>query len=339
MKKFRNTLIAVLSIIFVLLSFTSVFAESTEYYLKDLGMSLHLSDSLTVKTNENAALPKGYYLEATNEDSSLKISIAMEKNEATEKVDSFANQSSTYLDEYKFSLQSQGLSEVKDATYGSVPFLDYKQTSPSETGIESFELHSITCINGMSIAIVSESIGDNFTSDELAIIKSALESISFDSVKTQQKETAKKTTKKWVFTVLLVAVAGGLSVLVIIHLKKAKKRKDFIAHHKENRNYDVLRGAEFSHKKNEQKNLGGYKTSSAFFDEHFDSTPAKPAPKTQPSSDKERKSNKRVNPLTRMRYFAKNLSREVNKAKTKKSKNTKSKKKRKAEDFDIFSAK
>jgi len=337
MKKFRNTLLVILSVISILLSYISVSAEDTEYYLKDLGMSLNISDTLTVKTAENSTLPKGYYLEATNEDSTLRISIAMEKNEITEKVDSFANQSSTYLDELKFSLQNEGLSEVKDATYGSVPFLDYKQTTTSESGAETFELHSITCIGGMSIAIASESIGDNFTSDELAVIKSALESISFDSIKTEQKETAKKTTKKWILSILLIALAGGLGVFVFLYFKKAKKKKAFLAQHKENRNYDVLRGAELSHRKAEQNNLGGYKTSADFFDEHFDNTPDQNIQQNSiPATENTPK--KKASPLTRMGYFAKNLSREINKSKAK-GKKSKSKKKRKAEDFDIFSTK
>lgn len=336
MKKLRNTLLSILSVICIILSLTSVSAQSTGYYLEDLGMSLDISDSLTVKTNDNSTLQKGHYLEATNEDGTLKISITMEKNETTEKVDSFADKSSTFLDEYKFSLQSEGLSEIKDATYGSVPFLDYKQTTKSESGSETFELHSITCIGGMSIAIVSESAGDNFTSDELAIIKSALESISFDTVETQQKETARKTTKKWIITVLLVITAAALLTFVFMYLKKAKKKKAFLSQHKENRNYDVLRGAELSYRKTEQKNLGGYKTSSDFFDEHFDNQTEQNTRVSTQINDVPAK--KKTSPIKRMGYFAKNLSREINKSKAK-SKNSKTKKKRKAEDFDIFSEK
>lgn len=337
MKKLRTALISIISLILILLCSFSAFAESKEYYLKDLGMSLYISDTLNVKTTENADLPKGYYFEATNEDSSLRISIAMEKNEITEKVDSFANQSSSYLEEYKVSLEDKGLSEVKDATYGSVPFLDYKQTTKNSAGTDTFELHSITCINGMSIAIVSESAGDNFTSDELALIKGTLESIRFDSVKIQQQQEAKKNTKAWIISILLIVLCGSAIVFIFITVKKNRRRKAAISQQKKNRNFDVLRGAEISQQKADNNNLGGYKSSSDFFDEHFDINSNENQQSENISSTKS-EDKKKTSPLTRMGYFAKNLSREINKSKSK-SKKSKSKKKRKAEDFDIFKAK
>ena len=121
-----------------------------------------------------------------------------------------------------------------------------------------------------------------------------------------------------------------------MYLKKTKKKKAFLSQHKENRNYDVLKGAELSYRKTEQNNLGGYKTSSDFFDEHFDNRTEENTQVSTPPNDVPAK--KKIGPVKRIGYFAKNLSREINKSKAK-SKNSKTKKKRKAEDFDIFSGK
>ena len=106
MKKLRLTFISVISLILILLGSVSVSAKNNEYYLKELGMTIEISDTLSVKTRESSDLPKGTYLEAANDDKSMTLVIEMDKNENSKEVDSFANQSSAYLEKYKANLEN-----------------------------------------------------------------------------------------------------------------------------------------------------------------------------------------------------------------------------------------
>jgi len=341
MKKLRLTFISVISLILILLGSVSVSAKNNEYYLKELGMTIEISDTLSVKTRESSDLPKGTYLEAANDDKSMTLVIEMDKNENSKEVDSFANQSSAYLEKYKANLENMGINKIDEAEYGYVTFLDFKRSfdQDGDTKPDLFELHSITCFNGMIITVVSKSAGDNFESDELALIKSSLESIRFDTIEAQQQEAAEKTTKTWITVIVIILVAVALTIAGFILYKKKKRKKLVPGNTRKDTNYDVLKQAEISNRKPQQNTIGGYKTSTDYFQEDFDNSST---PTLQNSSvpENENNSSKKASAFTRMGYFKKNLSREISKAKAqKKNKKQNSKGTRKTVDYDIFNEK
>ena len=335
MKRLRSLLIAVLLIISIVFCSFSVCAESIDYKLKELGMTISISDTMTVKSGVGSDLPQNIYLEATNADRTLKLSISMIKDANTKKVDTFQGKSSAFLDEYKSSMEALGFSEGKDATYGDVPFLDFSQKTSTESGADIYSRHSITFINGMSVSIVSESAGDNFTSDELALIKASLESISFDTVVQQKKVETKKTAKSWILGIFLVLAAAGAVVFVVYKKKQANKRKALLRERSKKTDYDIFKTTDYSDAP-AQNRISGYKTSADFFDKHFDAPSKKEAQKQSSKVSAMNTPAEKTSAFTRIGYFAKNLGREINKAK---NKSKKSKQNRKAVDYDIFSEK
>ena len=337
MKKLRLLLISVLCILTAFACSLTASAKAVEYYLEDLGMTISISDSMSVKVKgPESDLPKEKYLEATSKDKGLKISITMDTNETSKKIGSLADQPSEVIDKIKENLENEGLSESKEATYGDVTFFDFSKKEVDVAGNDIYTLQSITYINGMSVAIVSQSNDKNFTSDEISIIKESLESIRFDSVEQAQKENTAKTVKTWVIVILAILLTAGAGVLIFTFVKKKKSRSAFESQKSKKTDYDVFKS---STPTTQQGQIGGYKTSTDYFDNHFDKAPAQRKKPTVTDNTPAKKTGA----VTRIGYFAKNLSREISKAKAKqnKSKNSKSKTKAKpkAVDYDIFSGK
>lgn len=341
MKKIRSAFTIIFCLLAVFLFTFSAAAESIKYDLSDLGMKISIPEDMTVKTRENSAdLKEGIYLEAINTQSSLIISVSMVQDAETQKVYSFIDQPYSVLEEYKEHMEDLGFSEGKDGNYGGVPFLDFSQKSTSETGLDIYTRHSITLINGMCISIVSQSPGDNFTSDELGIIKTCLDSIRFEGVGNSAKGVNFWGVVLWIFIIIIILAVLLLLLSYYMGKKNNEKKRALAQERQKKADYDVLRRADL---KNKQKSgIQGYKSSSDYFESGFDTDTAPsesaPVPSSPTKAEKAVKETKTA--VTHMGYFFKNLKRELgSNKKSSKSKKSSQKGKRKAVDYDIFNEK
>ncbi|MBQ4569915.1 MAG: hypothetical protein IJA62_07705 [Ruminococcus sp.] len=342
MKKLRTALILILCLFTAFSCAFSVSAESIKYKIEDLKMSIDLPDTMTVKTKENTQdMKEGIYLEAVEPESSLIISVSMIQDAETIKVDTFVDKPYSVLEDYKEQMENLGFSEGKDGNYGGVPFLDFSQKTTSESGLDIYTRHSTTLINGMSISIVSQSPGDNFTSDELSTIKACLDSIRFDTQSTPSAGSVIGKVVLWIVVILLIL--GILLLLLSYYMGKrnAQRKRDLAQERKKNADYDVLKKADIRSKQ-EASGLGGYKSSSDFFESGFDAegkaTATTSAPTTHSPSKTELAVKETKTAVTHMGYFFSNLKKEFkNNRSNKKSKGKKQG--RKAVDYDIFNEK
>lgn len=337
MKRIRLLLISVLCIVTALACSLTASAQAVEYYLEELGMTISISDSMSVRVKgPDSDLPREKYLEATSADKNLTLTITMVTNENIKKIDLLSDQPSDVISEIKSNFVADGLSEGKDETYGDALFLNFTQEE-KRPGVSISARYSVTYINGMSITIVSQSKNGTFSNEDLTLIKDSLESIRFDSIEEAKQENTAKTVKTWIIVIVCILLTAGAAIIIITLLKKKKAQNTFDPHKNRKSDYDVFKSPTPSAN---PKQIGGYKTSTDYFDNHFDNAPRqkKPsAPQTnlQPA--------KKTGAATRLGYFAKNLKREfakpkANPNKAKKSK-TKTKSKPKAVDYDIFSGK
>lgn len=348
MKKLRLALTIILCFVTAFTCALTANAESISYELGELGMTISLPDSMTVKTAENSQeLEDGIYLEAVNSDSSLIISVSMMRNAETERVYTFVDQPNSVLNEFKESMEAEGFSEGKYGTYGGVPFLDFSQKSTSEAGVDVYTRHSITLINGMSISVVSQSPSDNFTSEELNILKACLDSIEFESaVDEAEKSGGFLTVFLWIVIILVVLVLGFLALSYYMGKRNAEKKRAIAQEKQRKADYDVLSRADMKAKKQATSQVGGYKTSSDYFDSDFD-TQASPQKavssltdaQSQSLSGAEKAVKETKSAFTHMGYFFRNLKKEFSSGKGKKNgkKRASAKSKPKAKDYDIFS--
>ena len=331
MKKIRLLLISLLCILTAFTCCLTASAKAVEHYLEDLGMTISIPDTLNVKVKgPESDLPKANYLEATSKDNTLAITITMETSDDTKKIRSLSDQPSEVIEEIKSNYVLEGFSEGKDETYGDVMFLNFTQEEKNA----AVRL-SVTYLNGMAISIVSESKKDTFSNEDLLLIRESLESIRFDSVEQAKQENTKKTVKTWVIVILSILVTAGGAVLIVSLMKKKKAKSTYEPHKRTE--YDVFKTPTPSA---QSKQIGGYKTSTDYFDNHFDKAPVQKKKTSHPAPE-----NKKNKPgaVTRMGYFAKNLKRELSKPKKSQNKAKKSKSKSnskpKAVDYDIFSGK
>ncbi len=345
MKKLRTALIFILCIVTAFTFAMQVSAESIKYRLNDLGMTISIPDTMTVKTPESSTdLQEGIYLEAINTDSSLIISVSMVQNEETEKVQTFVDKPYSVLEEFKESMESLGFSEGKNGTYGGVPFLDFSQKSSSDSGLDIYTRHSVTLINGMSISIVSQSPGDNFTSDELSLLKSCLDSIQFDKTNNATQGVSFGKVLLWIFLIIIILALALLVLSYYMAKHNAEKKRLLAQERKKKADYDVLKKAEKKNL-NTPTGLQGYKSSSAYFEEGFDSAETFSASADINTTAGQIRSKTEIavketkTAVTHMGYFFRNLKRELNKNKKNKNNKSNSKEKRTAVDYDIFSEK
>ncbi len=345
MKKMRTALILILCLFTAFACIFSVSAESIKYTIEDLKMSIELPNTMTVKTKENTAdMKDGIYLEAVDPESSLIISVSMIQDAETEKVDSFVDKPYSVLEDYKEQMEDLGFSEGKDGNYGGVPFLDFSQKTTSESGLDIYTRHSITLINGMSISIVSQSPGDNFTSDELSIIKASLDSIHFDTKNTVSAGSVIWKVILWI--VVIILILGVILLLLSYYMGKrnAQKKRALAQERKKNADYDVLKKADIQAKQKEQAGLGGYRSSADFFESDFDtnskaSADSASAPTPHSPSKTEIAVKETKTAVTHMGYFFRNLKKEFTGKKSGDKKSKGKNGKRKAVDYDIFNEK
>ena len=349
MKFMRRAFSIILCLIVAVTCVVSVSAEDIKYNLRDLKFSLYIPDSMAVKTRDNSTdLAESIYLEATNSDNSLFISVSMIQNEKTKEIYSFENMPYSTLEDYKeMILSNDGYIECKDGEYGGVPFLDFSQKYTTDAGVTIYGKQSVTLVNGMSISITSQSAGDSFTSDELNLIKGCLESIKFDTVKTSEgKRVTFWGVLLWIVVIILVLGAGLLVLSYYMGKRSAEKKRMARMEKQRKSDYDVLQRAE---DKSKSDTPSGYRTSSDYFEQDFDSTPAERkspsgsdlSPKPISGTEKAVRSTKKA--LVHMGYFFSNLKKEINKSKsganTKRGRKSKpsAQKRRKSRDYDVFS--
>lgn len=315
----------------------SVCAQSTTYYIEELGMYMDIPDNMDVRTKKNTTkLSAEIYLEAvsSNADNGLAVRVWMQKNEKTQEFFNLSLLSQSALEAYRNNLLSNP--EYSDCTtgeYGGVLFLDFSATDTvGETVVYGRE--SQTIVNGMCIGIMSTSDSDPLTSAELDIIKNMLESIRFEEILSNKAGIGFWQIFIPILIVIVILVAGFF-VLSYFMGKKSREEKMRRKKARERKgDYDVLSRAENSPRQNR---VSGYKSSSDFFDDAFE---GKSSPATSQSRT-EAVRRKSSETLKSSGNFFKNLKRELSKSKNKKGKKQRKPvpKKRINEDFDIFNDK
>lgn len=352
MKCFRRMTALLLCLLLGVFCTFTAFAEDIKYNLKDLKMTISIPDSFSVKTRENSSdLAENIYLEATSADKEITISVAMIKNEKTQEIYSFENMSYSAFEEYKDNILSNDeYIECKKATYSDVTFLDFSQKYTTEAKVDIYGKQSVTLVNGMSIFITSQSAGNNFTSDELTLIKGCLESIRFTQVKTTENTTSFWKVFLWIVLVLLVLAVAFFVFSYYMGKKSAEKKREALKEQRRKADFDVLSNAENAKKSNTSENLGGYKSSAEYFETGFDAQQSAQKKSAEPSQSPSHGATKKAvrstkKAFTHAGYFLQNLKREINKSKHKKKPKTGKKSKvsaqkhRKPRDYDVFSDK
>lgn len=352
MKHLRRITALALCVILSLFCAFTVCAENIKYNLKDLKMSISIPDTFTVKTRENSSdLSENIYLEAVSADNTVTIAVAMIKNDKTQEIYSFENLSYSDIEAYKDDLLQNGeYIECKEGKYGDVPFLDFSQKYKTNKGVEIYGKQSITLINGMNISITSQSAGDNFTSDELTLIKGCLESIRFTQAKTAESTTSFWKIFLWIVVALLLLAIAFFVFSYYMGKRNAERKREALREQRRKADYDVLSRAESRNKPQSPEKLGGYKSSSDYFETGFDSQQSAQRKSTEPSqapsrgaTEKAVRSTKKA--FTHAGYFLSNVKRELKKSKAKKKTNQSKKSKasaknqRKPRDYDVFSDK
>lgn len=344
MKKLRLALITILCLLSVF-SFSSVVsADEVKFYIEPLKMTIRIPDSMAVKTKDNSTdLEEHIYLEAMNQDNTLKIAVSMISDENTLQAQSFTDMPSSAIREYKENIEADGYSAGADGNYGGIPFLDFSKKTTSDTNVDVYVRQSITIVNGMGISVISYSLGDNFTSDELSLIKNCLESIRFDNLGAAEKKVTFWGVVLWIFIILIIIVIGFILLSFYMGKRNAERKRAIKEEKHKKANYDVLKDADMRNKKRENS-VGGYKTSADYFDSDFDSADIVSTdssgltPKAVPTTAQKAVKNTKTT-VTHMGYFFKNLKKEMDKNKASKGKKTSKKGKAKVRDYDIFSDK
>ncbi len=330
----------------LLTSFTfSVSADTHNFDLKELGMSMDIPDNMTVYTRENSThLQEGIYLEATDASLGLSITVSMIQNDKTEEIYSFSNMSSSAIEEYKTQLlENEAYIECTKGTYGDVPFLDFSQKYTTDQGVTIYGKQSVTLVNGMNISVTSQSMGESFTSEELAVIKGCLDSIHFKQIKTDNHKVSFWTILLWIVVVIVLLFVAFLVLSYFMGKRSADKKRAARIAQKKKADYDVLSRAENAKKPSAaQGTVGGYKSSSEYFENDFDlpmeSNGEKVVSDNNPSTvtpvEKAVRSTSKA--FTHLGYFIQNLRREINGNKSRENKSGRKSAKKKSRDYDVF---
>lgn len=340
MRNFKSVVCLIFAVLCLVLSVFGVSALGKTYYIEELKMSIDIPDYMAVATRNNKpTMTEGIYLEAASSAPDLDIRVLMQKDEKTEEFFNLSLLSSSALDEYKNAiLENSEYSDCTEGTYGGVLFLDFS-TYDYVKNTEVYGRQSITIVNGMSIVIMSTSQGDALTSEEISLIREIVSSVKFDEI---LSNAPKASVWKILLIILIVLVVLLVAFLVFSYFMSKKSREEKRRRQKElerKRDYDVLSRAEKkANRPQSPENLGGYKTSDAFFEDAF-STDSQPKAKPAPAQNKAVKNSRQAVKSTG--YFFKNLKRELQKSKKNRenSKKTRKIQDRKPRDYDVFSDK
>lgn len=363
MKRIRITILAILSVLVTVMCCFTAFAEDHTYRLKDLGLSINFPDEMSVVTryDENSALTGDTYLEAKASDNSLNITVSMLQNEKTQEIYSFSELSYSAMEEYKAEmLKNEQNLECTDGNYGSVKFLDFSQKYTTSQGEVVYGMQSVALVNGKYIFITSQSVGDSFTSSELKLIKSCLESIRFDHIGSSDDGQKAVTAVVWIIVIIVILALCFVAFSFYMGRKSKNDKKRKRIEEKKRSDYDVLKNADELDRKAERKSgIRGYKTSGDYFENGYDTADKTSSVKHQTPANEKNSDKGSANTFflglkaigrviaeafAHVGYFFKNLSREIKRNKSKKnSKRKKSSSKRsgkrynKSKDYDVFS--
>lgn len=273
MKTLRRISTAVICILLIALCTFTAAAKDKRYSIKELDMSMEFPDTMTVFTRETEGVNLGenIYLTAVGTDGKLSMYVSMIQNDKTKEVYSFENLSSEALEAYKDEiLQNDEYTNCRNGTYGKVSFLDFSQKY-SENSVDIYGRQSITLINGMSIYITSQSIGDDFTTEELNLIKGCLDSIKFKEVNLEEPHVNALAIVIWIIVILLLI--AGIFLVVAFFLGKQKAQQNRSRRLEKKRRareeFDEFGSTDSTVKPKENGRLSGYKSSGDYF-ESFD---------------------------------------------------------------------
>lgn len=272
MKKLRFILSILLCLVISVGCAATVCADDNTYKLKDLNMSIKFSETMSVKTKDNSPLADEVYLEATSSDSELSIIITMIENETTKEVFSFKDRSPDTLEAYKEDMLEKDIYiDCSTGVYGKVPFLDFALKPTAENGTDVYCMQSVTVVNGKNITITSRSVGDSFTSDELATIKHSLDTIKFTRIKSLHAKANFAKVIIWI-VVILFLLAVGFVVLSYYMSKRSAERQRQLKRERERRRkseYDAISDTD-KEDTEIRKRVSGYRTSRDYFESGYD---------------------------------------------------------------------
>ncbi len=346
MRNYKRFVCLVLAIICLIFSVLNVSALGKTHYIEELKMSIDIPDYMAVATRSNKpTMTEGIYLEASSPAPDLDIRVLMQKDKKTEEFFNLSLLSSSALEEYKDAiLANPEYSDCTEGEYGGVLFLDFT-TYDTVGDVTVYGRQSVTIVNGMSIVIMSTSQGDALSSEEIALIREVVSSVKFDEILSNAPKIGFWKVFIPILIVLVVLILGFFAFSYFMGKKSKEEKRRRQKELERKRDYDVLSRAEKKARNPQNpENLGGYKTSGAFFDDAFGSGDAKPANTNNTPAKKQSSTAKSVVKGSRQAvkstgYFFTNLKRELNKSK----KNKKNKRKhvkpqdRKPRDYDVFS--
>ncbi len=336
MRNIKRLVCLVLAIVCLIFSALNVSALGKTHYIEELGMSIDIPDYMAVATRKNKpTMTEGIYLEASSSAPDLDIRVLMSKDEKTEEFFNLSLLSSSALDEYKNAiLANPEYSDCTEGEYGGVLFLDFT-TYDSVGNTTVYGRQSVTIVNGMSIVVMSTSEGDALSSEEIALVREVVSSIKFDEILSNAPKIGFWKVFIPILIVLAVLVIGFFIFSYIMSKKSKEEKRRRQKELERKRNYDVLSRAE--NKARNPENLGGYKTSDAFFEDAF-AEGSKPSTSNSTTKTMVKGSKQAVKSTG---YFFKNLKRELAKSK-KNKKNKRNHRKpvkpqdRKPRDYDVF---
>ncbi len=336
MKYIRRISSAILCLLLCALFVISASAESVSYTIDELGMTLSLPSEMvvTTKKSDSGKLGVNTYLEAKIPDDNFSITITMIQDENTTSIGEISSLSTSALTDFKERLeaaeaQENSLTEeIRSAQYNGNLYIDFSQKQYLENDLISYIRQSMTIKNGMGIYITSVSMGDDFTTEELSIIRACLSSVSFETIKSPSK-TSFLTVLLWILAVILILVLAFFGFVLFMRAKNQKRRKALNEQRGSGKDYRAPR------RSSSGGTVGGFKTSSDYFLEGFDREEEIPDNSEKKSSAAPRKNKEGV--LKRTGYFFKNLSREIKKNnKRKSSKSSKKSPRPQSKDYDVF---
>ncbi len=202
-KKLINSLLSlVVCCVLVLMSTVSAFALDDKYDIDELGMTIKIPKEYLVITRTlerddevfktlgldydetmTAFTAANIYLQATSDDSLLKVTLTKTSDKNSEAINNYSDLSSsqrkTVLD--AFLADDMYTSGVEIKHNGNI-FFDMSFTQQSQSGdIYGYQCHSV--INGMNINLTLQKYNEELANDEIKIVTNIANSINFDKIK------------------------------------------------------------------------------------------------------------------------------------------------------------
>ncbi len=199
---FSSLLSLVVCCVLIVLSTVSTFALDDKYDIDELGMTIKIPKEYLVITRTlerddevfktlgldfdetmTAFSAANIYLQATSDDSLLKVTLTKTADKNSEAINNYSELSSsqrkTVLD--AFLSDDMYASGVEIKHNGNI-FFDMGFTQNSQSGeIYGYQCHSV--VNGMNINLTLQKYNEELASDEIKVVTNIANSISFDKIK------------------------------------------------------------------------------------------------------------------------------------------------------------